>query len=64
MTTATLIPPELLTKSDMAKLMQYSEKQIQNLVKAGSIPAPIYIGKHPRWRRSEIMAFLGNVKAS
>lgn len=58
MTKATLTPPELLTKADVAKLIQVSTRQVENLVKAGSLPAPIRLSHHPRWRRSQLMAFL------
>jgi excisionase family DNA binding protein len=61
MTTATIEGPELLTKSDVAKLIQVSGRQVELLVKAGRLPAPIRLGTHPRWRRAALLAWLDAV---
>ncbi len=53
--------PELLTKTDLSKLLQVSGRQIENLVKSSRLPKPIRLGTHPRWRRSELMEFLQNL---
>lgn len=50
--------PELLTKSDVAKLLQVSGRQVENLVKNDRIPKPIRVGTHPRWRRGQLMSCL------
>lgn len=49
------IEPELLTKSDLAKLIQVSSRQVENLVKAGRLPQPLRLGSHPRWSRAALM---------
>ena len=47
----------LLTKSDVAAMLQVSTKQVENLVRLGRIPAPLYLSKQaPRWRRDELLA--------
>jgi len=52
--------PVLLTKSDVASLLQISTRQVENLVRAGRIPAPVDLSKQsPRWRRDEVLAALG-----
>lgn len=52
--------PVLLLKSDVASLLQISTRQVENLVRAGRIPAPVYLSKQsPRWRRDEVLAALG-----
>ena len=58
MNKALAIEPELMTKSDVAKLIQVSARQVENLVKSGRLIAPIRLGSHPRWRRSQLLAFL------
>ena len=63
MNIATVESPELLTKSDLAKLIQCSGRQIELLVKAGRLPEPIRLGSHPRWRRGALMAFLDGLTA-
>lgn len=54
----TLVPPELMTKKDVAAEIQVSGRQVENLVKAGRLPQPIRLGSHPRWIRSELMAHI------
>ena len=45
----------MMTKKDVAKFLQCSERQVELLVKAGKIPKPFYFSKaSPRWRRSAI----------
>ena len=55
--------PELLTKADVAKLLQVSGRQVEILVKARRLPQPLRLSTHPRWRRSELMAFLDGLGA-
>ena len=48
--------PFLLTKSNVASMLQVSLRQVEYLVRAGRIPAPVYIGERtPRWRRDELL---------
>jgi len=52
--------PVLLTKSDVASLLQISTRQVENLVRLGRIPAPVYLTKQsPRWVRDEVLAAVG-----
>ena len=51
--------PVLLTKSDVAMMLQVSTRQVENLVRLGRIPAPLYLSKQaPRWRRDDVLAAL------
>jgi excisionase family DNA binding protein len=54
----TIESPALMTKSQIAEQLQVSTRQFENWVAAGKAPKPIRIGYHPRWRRSEIMAWI------
>lgn len=58
------LTPELLTKADVAKLLQVSGRQVEILVKARRLPQPLRLSNHPRWRRSELMAFLDGLAAA
>jgi excisionase family DNA binding protein len=50
----------LMKKSEVAKLLGCSDRQVENLVKSGRIPKPIQLGPNsPRWRRPELMQTLG-----
>jgi predicted DNA-binding transcriptional regulator AlpA len=52
--------PVLLRKDDVAKVLQVSTRQVENLVRAGRIPRPVYLSpQSPRWVRAELMAALG-----
>jgi predicted DNA-binding transcriptional regulator AlpA len=56
----------LLRKTDVAQLLGCSPRQVENLVKRGSIPKPIYVcgPQSPRWRRPELLETLGLVRDS
>ncbi len=60
------IPPELvlLTKVDLSKILQMSQKQVDHCVRKGLLPKPIRVSVHPRWRRAELMSFLDGVANS
>ena len=64
MTTLPTIPPErvLLTKSDLAKLLQVSPRHIEKLVQTERLPRPIRLGSLPRWRRAELFSFLDSLR--
>ncbi len=64
MTQAEISAPELLTKIDVAKMLQVSGRQVENLVRAGRLPQPVRLGAHPRWRRGELAAFLDGLQAA
>ncbi len=55
--------PELLTKTDVAKLLQVSGRQVENLVRNLRLPKPLRLGTHPRWRRTELLSFLDGLSA-
>ena len=48
----------LLTKSELAKHLRCSERQIDKLTAAGRIPAPVIVGKSRRWSRAEIQDWI------
>ncbi len=59
---AAVVDLELLTKSELAKAFKVSGRQVEGLVKSGRLPKPIRLGSHPRWRRSELVTFLSQLK--
>ncbi len=59
----TTTEPELLTKTDLAKLLQVSGRQVENLVRNGRLPQPIRLGTHPRWRRAGLLSFLDGLSS-
>ena len=60
-----VITDEMMTKKDMAAFWKCSLRQIELMVAAGRIPKPIYLGtSSPRWRRSELMAFIERLAAA
>ena len=47
----------ILTKKQVAELLQCSSRQVEILVQKGRLPNPVYLGdSSPRWKRSEIEA--------
>ena len=59
MTTATMTPPELMTKKQVSEFLQCSQRQVEILTAKGRICKPVYLGESsPRWKRSELMAHL------
>jgi len=55
----------LMRKTDVAALLGCSVRQIENLVRSGRIPQPVYLGpQSPRWRRPELLETLGLVRDS
>lgn len=62
-TTLPSIPAErvLLTKRDVATLLQVSIRHVENLVRDGKLPKPIRLGCHPRWRQHELLRFISEV---
>ncbi len=50
----------LLRKRDLAALLQCSTRQVEILTAKGDLPQPIRLGtQSPRWRRPEVLQFLG-----
>ncbi|MCP4787735.1 MAG: helix-turn-helix domain-containing protein [Fuerstiella sp.] len=54
--------PALSTKKQVASQMfaNCSTRHIEKMVADGRFPAPIYLGKNPRWRRSDLLKWLNN----
>ena len=50
--------PALATKKQTAAWCGCSTRQIELLTADGKFPAPIRLGSHPRWRRSDLLAWL------
>ncbi|MEO2018755.1 MAG: hypothetical protein ABGZ53_30780 [Fuerstiella sp.] len=52
--------PALCTKKQVASPMfaNCSTRHIEKMVADGRFPAPIYLGRNPRWRRSDLLAWL------
>lgn len=48
----------LLTKRDLAGLLQVSTRSIERLTRAGELPPPIRIGSAVRWDRAAIEAWI------
>lgn len=53
----------LNTKNVVADWVGCTPRHIDNLVRAGVFPAPIRLGNHPRWCRSELFKWLDEQKA-
>lgn len=58
MSVTTSSPDVLLTKSDVAKLLQVTPRTIENLLRAGRLPQPMRLGSHPRWLQSHLTEWL------
>ena len=55
----TLIPPELLTKKQVAEYLQCSQRQVELLTHKSRLPKPFYLGESsPRWRRDALLTWL------
>lgn len=47
--------PELLSKASVCRLLDnVTAKHVENLVRSGRMPSPVYLGRSPRWRRREL----------
>ena len=76
MKSATLIPgdlsrqadvaelPALSTKKQVADWRQVSTRKVELDYNAGIFPQPVRCGKHPRWRRSDLLAWLESQSVS
>lgn len=53
------LPPELMTKKQVAEFLQCSQRQVELLTSKGRICKPVYLGESsPRWKRGELLAAL------
>lgn len=48
----------LITVAELAEVLNTSPRTIHRLNSAGKIPRPVMLGNRPRWRHSEIMAWI------
>ena len=55
--------PALATKKQVAAWCGCSTRQIEKQADAGKFPAPIRLGTHPRWRRSDLLQWLDDQAA-
>ena len=49
---------ELLSKKEVADMLKMCERSIENLVRAGSFPPPLRLGKTARWSKAVVEAWL------
>ncbi|MDO9416202.1 helix-turn-helix transcriptional regulator [Pararhizobium sp.] len=52
----------LLTVKESAEALTVSIPTFYRLLKRGSIPQPVHIGRHPRWPQSEILGVIEAAK--
>lgn len=53
-----VVPFQLLTKQEVAKLLQSSVRTVENLVTKGQIPAPAHVGRRVFWHSDQIYEWL------
>jgi predicted DNA-binding transcriptional regulator AlpA len=51
-----LDPRALWTRDDVAEYLSVTPRQIDNL--RAKLPAPIYVGRLPRWKAGEVMQWV------
>ena len=51
-------PSLLLSARQVAASLGVCERELRKLKSAGELPAPIHVGRLPRWRRSAIEGFV------
>ena len=51
-------PPLTLTKTDLARHLRISERQVDYLTESGDLPPPFLVGKSRRWSRRSIVAHI------
>ena len=55
------LQPLVLTKGDVAILLQVGESTVENLHRVGQLPG-VKIGKHLRWRLVDVQAFVRGLR--
>lgn len=55
-------PTLLLTRRDLARELRCSVREVDRLRSRGMLPAPIRLGRAPRWRREDVVAWLCEVR--
>lgn len=48
----------LLTAAGLSEILSVSKRQVFRLAASEKLPPAVYIGRHPRWRESEINAWM------
>lgn len=51
---------QMLTIDDVCRLLRISKVSLHKLRKSGVIPRPVYVGRLPRWRVSDLRHLLGD----
>lgn len=51
----------LLTPADVAQVLRVSTRQIRAMTRAGRLPAPLRIGRLPRWRPADLDSFVSSL---
>lgn len=50
--------PALCTKKEVAKWLNTSTRNVELQVAANKFPKPIRLGRHPRWRKSDLFRWM------
>ena len=50
---------KLLKARDVATILNISQEMVYTYARSGTLPSPVIIGSVYRWRRSDIMAIVG-----
>lgn len=50
--------PKLISASELAELMDISERTLWRLQSAGKLPSPVRIGRSTRWRLEKIREWI------
>jgi predicted DNA-binding transcriptional regulator AlpA len=53
----------LVTPREFASLLSTSERELRRMRAAGDLPKAVGSARRPRWRRSDVDAFLGKMRA-
>lgn len=53
--------PQLLSKATVCQLLDnVTTKHVENLVRSGRMPPPVYLGRSPRWKRAELLNWIND----
>lgn len=55
---------DYLTREELAKLLRVTTRTVHNYIKAGSVPAPVRVGRRYLWSRTGLVAFIQQQKAA
>lgn len=54
----------LLDRDEVARMIGWAPDTVQRKAKRGEFLAPMYLGKNPRWRMKDIVAWIDAAQAS